>query len=551
MFAPRFLTAIGALAVAACTGDVRPSVPETGGSGGQPSSSYPTAGGGGPGASESPISLGGVRRLTTAQYANTVHDLLGDVAIPSTLEPDDRSSVFASVGGYSTTLSADGVERYADAAFAIARAAFSQEASRQKLTGCTAPDDACVGKFIPSFGLRAYRRPLTDVEAARYRKLATAVTTAWAGDRWRGLEAVTAAMIQSPNFLYVPALGTSGAAGPLALDGYEVASRVSYALWNTTPDGDLWVAAQRGDLRDAAGVRKQIDRLLASPRARDAIAAFVDEALGVIALPTLKKDAAAFPSFDAKLAAAMASEIHALVDDVVVQRRADVRELLSRPYAFVNAPLASLYGLQGASGDDLRKIDLPSESPRGGLLSTAAVSSVYAHTTKSSATLRGVFVRERVLCQTVPPPPKDAKLEFTGEAATAPTARQRLAAHRENPSCAACHAFFDPIGLTLEPFDGIGRQRTSENGVAIDASGELDGNGFRGPKELAALLAKDDRVSACFARHLFRYAIGRDPSDAALARLEELQRASAATGLLGLARELMASELFRFVTPGS
>lgn len=469
-------------------------------------------------------------RLTATQYRNTLADLFGPGLPATPVEPDTNPHLYYGIGAATTEVSAGGVEQYADAAFAVARAVFAEPERRARALSCApgAADDDCVRGFIRETGRRVLRRPLTPAEQDRWLTVAAATAE---GDPLRGAETVLAGLLQSPSFLY---RAERGEPAPTADDpdrrrytAYEMAVRLSFLITDSTPDDALLDAAERGELLDAAGLAAHAERLLATPRARQAVQSFFAQYLDLPRLARVQRDPAQYPGFDGRLLWAMETEIKLLVDDLVFRRGADIRELFSAPRAYVNTDLAALYGVDapGATGSTFVPVELGPETPRAGILGLAAFLTMNAHPSETSPTLRGKYVRERVLCQPVPPPPDDIDLDLSPGQDDPPTLRERLEQHREDPACASCHRFIDPPGFLFEHFDSIGRHRWAVDGFDIDATGELDGTPLDDSVGLATLLRDDPRVGRCIARQLYRYANNRLDTIDERAIIDELQAA--------------------------
>jgi hypothetical protein len=332
-----------------------------------------------------------------------------------------------------------------------------------------------------------------------------------------------------------------------------MASRLSYFLVATTPDDPLLDAAARGDLATADGVRAQATRLLGSAKARAALMRFFNEHLDIPLMPQIAKDAKLFPLMTATLGASARREVESLIGDLVFTRRTDFRELLDSRQAFVNGDLARVYGMATQPGGAafttaLVPIVLPDDGPRAGYLGTAGFLSLKSHNTKTSPTLRGLFIREGLLCQEIPPPPANADPTFPDPKPGESTTRQRLEQHRTDPGCAGCHALMDGIGVALENFDAIGAYRTKEGGLPIDASGELDGVTFSSARELGQTLRGNQRATDCVIRKLYGFAAGHMPGDGEEAVIAALAMRwkTASYRLLDLLPELVASDGFRF-----
>jgi hypothetical protein len=449
----------------------------------------------------------GLRRLTRTQYQNTIRALLGDgIKVPAELDPDDPEATFASVGGYRITTSPGGVLKYEDAAYDIARQVFADPALRQATLGCDPQQAACAGAFVKGFGRRAWRRPLDATEVARYTKLVDDVGKLLT--REQGFEYALAGLLQSPNFMYLPEVGESDR-GQLRFTSHELATRLAYLLTDGPPDPELSAAADRNELVAPTSLRAHFERLIATPKVKPSLIGFFGQLLDLGQLADLAKDPDVYPAQSPALFAAMRDEAEQMIDATTLARRGALLDLLDLKTAFANADLAKLYGLAAAGTQAL-----PPASERGGILTTAAWLSIYAKPYSSSPTLRGVWVRERLLCQDVPPPPPTVNNVLpnpTERAAGGPrTTRQVLEDHRKNPECAACHELFDTVGVAFERFDGIGAYRTTEEKVTIDTSGTLDGKPYADVGALLALLKADPRVTDCLVRNLYHYVTGHE-----------------------------------------
>jgi hypothetical protein len=496
-----------------------------------------------------------LRRLTLGQYANTVRDLLGaNVTLPADLEPDTSLNGFASIGAARTAFSPHAIEQLETAALSLAQQALADPKSRAALVSCTpsaAVDDACARQVVTSLGRRAWRRPLTTEEVNRYTPLATQASTTL-NDFWKGLEYAVAGILQSPHFLYREELGTPDSASPSqrVFNGFEIATRLSYFAWSTTPDDQLLDAAAAGTLTTEAGLRAQAERLIASPRAHAATETFFSELLRLADLDDLPQLPNIFPQVSATLGASMRSETLRVLEDMAWNGDGDFRSVFETRTTFVNAELAKLYGLPAPTGTGFVAATLPSSGMRLGLLGQGSFLALNAHADSTSPTRRGKFIREVLLCQGIPPPPPDVDTTLPpNPAGTAGlTMRQRLEKHRTLPACASCHQTMDPIGLGLENFDAVGAFRTSEVGQTIDASGDLDGTAFGDARGLALALKNHPDFSTCLTRSVFRFATGHVETSGEEAAVLALAKDVAANGyrfrslLLGLAM----SPSFRF-----
>ena len=496
-----------------------------------------------------------MHRLTRSQYENTLLDLFGPIELPPDLETDALLHGFSNVAAASATISPLAAEQFEAAAYHVIAQVFGDVVRRQQLVGCTPTtgDDACTRGFLEDFGLRAWRRPLAADEIDEITTL-TATLGDKLDDPWKGLEFGVAALLQSPHFLFRVEQGSPHPERPeqLVLTGWEVATRLSYLVWNSTPDDELLAAAERGDLASAEGIAAEAERLLEAPRARRALLHFYGEFLNLQRLADLTKNVEVYPQMSTTLGHSMRREIEKTFEHLVFEEDGDVRQLLDSKVTFVNAELAELYGLPTKERAAWWQVVWDEDSPRAGLLGTAGILALYAHNTATSPTLRGKFIRMNVLCQDIPAPPPGVVTSLDG-AGDAKTMRDKLAAHREDPTCAACHDKMDPLGLGLENFDAIGAYRTTENGYPIDATGDLDGQPFDGARDLAEMLATMPEVGSCVARRFYRHGLGHLEERAEEPAIEALAARFAEGGyrVKDLVAQLVVSDAFRFASAPS
>lgn len=398
----------------------------------------------------------------------------------------------------------------------IARAAASlaRGADLAKLVTCDRADRAgCGATFVRGFGKRAFRRPLSDAEVQRYTKLVTA-----AADFDAGARAAIRTLLTSPSFVYRSEVGEPKGNGTFALTPWETASALSYLFWGTMPDGELFDAAERGELASPAGIEKQARRLLASPRARETVATFAEQWLGAENVPELTRNEQLYP-FPADLRAAMREETRRFVAHVVFDGSHRLDELFTADYTFANERLAAHYGLSGVKGAELRQVKYDGPM-RSGLLGHGSMLAITSHSDQTSPIRRGLFVRQRLLCQEFPPPPPNAG--GVPKVDPAATTRERFAQHTSNPFCKSCHQYIDDVGFGFERFDPIGRLRDSEAGKPIDAKGDMNdvegfGKGTHAPfsdtRELGRVLAASEAAKACVVRQVYRFARGHLDDD--------------------------------------
>ncbi len=493
-------------------------------------------------------------RLTQPQYRSTIDALFGSGLASSPLEADTNPYLFYTIGGSQTVVSASGVELYANSAFQIAAELFADPVLTMPLFDCTAAevDAACFEAFIRTQGRRIFRRPLGEPEVARW----VAVASEIAGDEHLvGAEFVIAGMLQSPHFLYRAEIGEPDPGDPTQLryTSWEMAERLSYLIWNSTPDDELLNAAARGELLSGESIETQVARMLADPRARAAAQEFFSQYLDLGRLGDVERDLERYPEATPSLFSAMETELQLLVDDVVFRQDADIRQLFSDRRGYVNSELADLYGIDapGASEVAFVPVEFGPEVPRAGILTLGAFLTMNAHETETSPTLRGKYVRERVLCMGVPAPPDDIDLNLAPQEDDPPTLRERLEQHRVDPVCAGCHSFIDPPGFLFEHYDSLGRYRDEAEGFPINAAGALDGVELNHARDLAEILRYDERVANCVARQLYRHANGRVETLGERQTMIDLQEDFASTGyrFQGLIRVLALSEGFRTFAP--
>jgi hypothetical protein len=442
-----------------------------------------------------------------------VHDVLGDgVVVPTSLEPDEAIAGLYSVGASLTSVSPRGVEQYETAAYNIAGQVMADEALRNAAISCEpagVTDDACATEAIEALGLKLWRRPLTDGELATLVGIARDAGAILGGFD-QGLEFALAAMLQSPNFVYRVELGEPDPdhAGQMRFTDYEMAARLSFFLWNTTPDDELLAAAARGELTTDEGLAAQVDRLLEDERAREGVRNFFTEMLQLADLDELNKDPLVFPYMSADLGVAAREETLLGLDHLVFEEDGDYRDIFVTTHTYVDRRLAAIYGVPAPADEGFGEIDLPEDGGRRGLLGQVAFLAGQSHPASSSVTLRGIYIREVLLCTELLPPPANLNTAIPEASEEAPTMRERVAIHLEDPMCAGCHNVMDPLGLGLENFDGLGVWREQENGFDIDPSSDLDGEPFGDPWELAEVVREHPKVGPCLAETVYRYAAG-------------------------------------------
>lgn len=468
------------------------------------------------------VGLAPLGRLTNAQYANAVGDLLapldvGDVAAGLVSE--------SALGGFRSNAAIPVSDlEYRGYAEQAARLAGLVRADASTVLGCApasaSEEEACVRSFVARILRRAYRRPASNEEVDRLVALFT--TLRGEGDGF----AVAASMIvevvlQSPHFLYRLELPEGEPGQIVALDGHQIGARLSFFLWDTIPDDALVAAAEAGELASADGVEAHARRMIESERARGAIESFHLQWLGIDDVGEIEKDASAFPLFDRELARAMREETAVFVDRVVRTGDGSFETLMLGGFSFLDGDLYSLYGVAPAGQWEHVSFD---PEVRPGLLSQASFLAAHAHRDQTSPVHRGKVVREGFFCETMPAPPPDVD-DTPPDPDPSLTTRERFAEHSENETCASCHQLMDPIGLAFEAYDGIGQHRTVEAGRPVDASGEIVGTDVSGEidgvRALSERIYESQQARECLVRNWYRFALGRLETEADLCSLAD------------------------------
>lgn len=465
-----------------------------------------------------------LRRLSNAEYRNTVQDLLAPVpSVESALAQatqdfvDEAESLGFRNNADFLRVSSLVAQGYLDAAESLSPLA----AATPALVDCTTRDAACAQKFVQTFGARAFRRPLQDDEVQRYTALFDRAVAA-GYDFQTGIEWIVFALLQSTQFLYRVELGATRDAQSVPSQ-YETASRLSYLIWQSMPDATLFDAAARGELATARQIEAQARRMLADPKSKRLLEYF-DQWLDLDHLATFDRDAAVYPDLPADLPALLRAETHAYVAEILQRPNGNLAELLTGQYSFLNAELARHYGVSGPSGSAFERVDMPG---RSGVLTQGMLLS-RDKPTRTSIVRRGLKVRLDLLCETVPAPPNNVQLnlEALGDGLTQ---RQRLEKHRSEPSCAGCHGLMDPIGVVFEGFDAVGRARAEdEHGQPIDSTShiastrDIDGD-VSDVVGLGQRLAASQEVRDCYVLQAFRFFYGREYTTADHCSMAKLQ----------------------------
>ncbi|MEC7987080.1 MAG: DUF1588 domain-containing protein [Myxococcota bacterium] len=451
-----------------------------------------------------------LRRLSHVEFDNSITDLFGiDSEWGQHFSPDNVSHGFNNNAGalQVTTLLSD---QYMNAAEQIAQTAVQQ--NMNLLVSCSPKNIACGEEFLLRYGTKIFRRPLNNDEMEEYLSFFSEI---YYEDGFE--EALTwtiAGLLQSPHFLYRSELGVKSGSGRFELTSWEIATELSYLLWQTTPSDALLEHARNDQLRDRDQLLRIAQEMLADSRAGDTVVSMSSQWLSLNLLHTVPREED-YSVLTDELRGAMEKEINKLMQSSFSDNLT-FSELLTADHSFMNAELADYYGVSLGEGDvdvdGFQRVDLSGDERYGGLLTQGALLTINASPTSSSPIHRGVMVRERLLCHELPPPPPALD--------TAPPAvddslstRERYAAHTEDPACSSCHNLIDPIGFAFEHYDGIGRWRDRDGVHDIDVSGEVqnidDGNiFFEGVPQLSTVLAESDQVGECYVQQWFTYGFG-------------------------------------------
>ncbi len=425
--------------------------------------------------------------------------------------PDDKSV------GYErgTTISKAWDEATTFAAIEVANKVV---ADVQAITGVRTDDkdrDKKLRDFSARFVERAFRRSLSDTERELY------VDRHFEGSRDAvvALKRVVLLTLKSPRFLYREITASN--------DSYDIAARLSFALWDSLPDDQLWRSAQRNELENPKQVARHAERMVRDPRAKAKLRAFLHQWLKLEELDDLSKDQELFPEFNAELASDLRVSLDLLLDEVITSEHADFRQLVLSDGMYVNERVAKFYGIAGYDGPGFRRVTVDSNK-RAGIVSHPYLMSGFAYHATSSPIHRGVFLARNLLGRTLKPP-QEAVTPIPADLHPNLTTRERIALQTEPAGCALCHKMINPLGFALENFDAVGRFREKESNAVIDASGfyrTLSGDkaDFVGPRQLAGFLAASPEVHAAFAERLFQYVVKQPVQAYGLNRREELRK---------------------------
>ena len=501
-----------------------------------------------------------MRRLTGEQYRAVIRDVFGPtIEFGGHFEPGLKVNGLAAAGTSSIGVTPAGMEQYDAMARVIADQVVS-EAYRAQMIPCTPAtsrraDDACARQFLGSVGRLLYRRPLTASSLTAHVAAAGAAADA-THDFYKGLALSLGAMLSSPQFLFRDAELEADPEnkGGYRLDAYSKASQLSFFLWNAGPDLQLLAAAEKGELGTRKGLERQVERMMASPRVEAGVRAFFIDNFGFDEFADLTKDAVLFPKFSAQATADAQEQTLKTVVELLLKNNGDYRDLFTTKKTFLTPELGAIYRVPlvdnrpAGTPDGWAPYEFAADDKRAGILTHMSFTALHSPAGRGSPTIRGKALREVILCQKVPPPPGNVQFNVVQDT-TNPlykTARDRLTAHRNNPVCAGCHKITDPMGLALENFDGAGEFRTTENGKAIDTSGELDGIAFTDAEGLGKAVHDNPATPSCLVNRLASYAMGRAPGAGEGPWISALQTSFTEKGyrVPDLMREIAVSSAF-------
>ncbi len=497
-------------------------------------------------------------RLSHRQWENTVRDLFGldaPTGLSDAFVGDPVAGGFDNAGSgfdVGATLWAD----YQKAAESLAELVITDDAIFDRITPPDVGQDTSERgrEFIETFGMKVYRRPLSSAEVEDL----SAVFDGAAADYTdldpfaAGVHLTLQALLQSPVFVYRVIDGEPTDNGRIKLDGYEVASRLSYALWNSMPDDALFLAAEQGDLDGVEGIREHAARMLLDDRARDTVLDLHRQLLKVDLYLDRSKDPDLYPLFNAELGRMMQEETYRFIEDIVFDQNQGYTELLTSTHTFANAELAALYGItDGPAGEAFERVELDA-TRRSGLLTRLGFLMSRAYQIDPDPIHRGAFISFELLCNEQPAVPDNVTAV---EPDPTKTNRERVEDHTGDGTCGAgCHnLLINPPGFAFENYDAIGVYRTQDNGQPVDATDEFffDGNlePFDNAVEFSNLLADSKQAHDCYTRHLLEYMYGRDHRDADEQTLDALGTASVEGSMtvLELLAEVVTTDEFRHI----
>jgi Protein of unknown function (DUF1592)/Protein of unknown function (DUF1588)/Protein of unknown function (DUF1585)/Protein of unknown function (DUF1595)/Protein of unknown function (DUF1587) len=478
------------------------------------------------------LTLVGTRRITELQYRHAIADIFGPkIKAEGRFEPELRKDGLLAIGASEVSISDSGFAQY----FTIARSIADQvllstptqenqkaavQAARDKVVPCAparadAPDAACAEKFVRVYGERLFRHPLAATDVASRVKLAEAGAIQ-KKDFYHGLKLSLISLLTAPEFLFrlETAEPDSASPEPVRFDSYSKAARLSYFMWDAPPDPELLAAARDGSINTTAGLKAQIDRLVANhDRMEVGLRSFFTDMLDFNMFEDLTKDPKAYPKFSLAVAEGAREQTLRVLVDQLITKNVDYRDIFTTRDSFINRALAPVYKVPYTYDGEWTRFTFPPDSGQSGVLTEATFMMLFSHPGRSSPTVRGVKLSEIFMCMRIPPPPANVDFSKVRDS-DAGTVRQRLLQHATNAGCSSCHLLSDPPGLALENFDGLGQFRTMESGQKIDVSVDWLGKKFEGSQGLGANFHDNPQIPGCLVRNVFAYGTGRAPDKA-------------------------------------
>ncbi|MDE5447007.1 DUF1592 domain-containing protein [Bradyrhizobium sp. CSA207] len=475
-----------------------------------------------------------MRRLTQAEYRSSIADIFGaEIEVRGFFEPTIRIGGLQAASTSVLSVTPVGFESLTKLADNIATQV-TGEKYRAKLPcvpkSAKEPDDGCTAQVLSHYGRMLYRRPLTEDEIKSAVILSHGLAKSQ-NDFYAGLRYGLASLLQAPDFVFRMETAVPAGDKQWALEPYSRATRLSYLMWDSTPDSELLQAAEKGDLNTAAGLKKQVDRLMSSPRLEVGMQAFFNDMLELDNFGTVSKDSILYPKWSSGIAASAKEETLRTVIDLALHTNGDMRDLMTTRKTFLNRSLAADYQLPFQFEGKWMPYEFAPDSGRSGILTQTSMLAMFSHPGRSSPTKRGVAVMDIFLCEPTPTPPANVDFSVVNDTSgPLKTVRERLMAHANNSTCASCHNHSDPIGLSLEGFDTIGQRRTMENGKLIDLSATIKGKRFAGAAGLGQFLHDDPKYTACLARKVYAYSRGANSEDVPASALKTAYQAFADSG---------------------
>lgn len=493
-------------------------------------------------------------RLTREQYDNTIRDLFGIDSQPSSmLEPDSIGSLGPQAwNGYKT------------AAAAVAAQVMTSAGARDRAIPCAPAGDssACAAELIETLGRRAFRRPLDDEEKARFQALYTnRAELTPSGTFEEAAELIVEAFLLSPSFLMRAEIAETPEGEYFALSNHEVASRLSYLLWSSTPDDQLLDAADAGALSTPEQILEQARRMLADPRSHEMVKSFHAKYLHMgpgTRWAYIQRDRTLFPNFDEGVAPLLTEETQRFIHHIIFERGGTFQDLVTTPLGFVNASLAPFYGLNPArfTGSELQPVELDAAT-RSGLFTRLGFLASQSSPDRTSPILRGAFLQKYVFCTDIPAPPMMAEGTPLPTDDSLTTNRARVDAQTAPSNCSSCHhGYINPAGFALETYDAVGAYQETESfsGAPIDTAVELligsraETVPIDGPIELSSFIAQAPEAQRCYAQHWVKFAYQRDINSEDTCTVDDLSSKLTAGGysVLNLMADLTQSPSFRY-----